>query len=237
MNRTSSTRARRAASGASTVRVGRSSLWGIPEQPFRSAVRACDVPLAPMRRAVAALPVALALAACGPLIPLPPADRADVVEPADAGAADAPVIDAAVCTYPLRVGCTGPAGCAGFRECDFTETFLGPCTCYPDAGWDRPPAVDAPPADAPGVVDAAAPEDRPPPDVVTADDRPALADVADAGARDSGLAPSVCVAHMIGCSSNRECEACGATPEGVSFCCSTNTNVCLLRNVTRGCMR
>ena len=190
----------------------------------------------------AALVFALSLAACGPLTPLPPQGAPDtgaarVDAAADTDAPDGPALDASVCTYPLRVGCVGSAGCMGYRECDFTETFLGPCTCYPDAGWDRPPAVDAPPADAPGVVDAAAPEDRPPPDVVTADDRPALADVADAGARDSGLTPSVCVAHMIGCSSNRECEACGATPEGVSFCCSTNTNVCLLRNVTRGCMR
>lgn len=190
-----------------------------------------------MRRAVAALPVALALAACGPLIPLPPADRADVVEPADAGAADAPVIDAAVCTYPLRVGCTGPAGCAGFRECDPTETFLGPCTCYADAGWDRPPPADVPAAedrpvpadqvrvDAPSDVPAA--EDRPAPaDAAAPEDRPPPADVP---------VISTCLSHPPECRSNAECAVCPATVEGVPFCCSQTNGRCYLRPVTR-CM-
>jgi hypothetical protein len=73
--------------------------------------------------------------------------------------------------------------------------------------------------------------------VVSAEDRPvAVPDVVDAGARDSGPGPLYCVAHFVDCATNRDCDSCGATPEGVTFCCSTMTAKCLLRNVTRGCM-
>lgn len=180
----------------------------------------------------AALP--LALAACGPLFPLPPEARPDgaTVEPADAKADGAPTLDASVCTYPLRVGCVGAGGCTGYRECDPTETFLGPCTCYPDAGWDRPPTVDRGAEDVARADVADAPAD-----VASAEDRPvAVPDVADAGARDAGLSPAYCIAHLIGCASNRDCAACGATPEGVAFCCSASTNGCYLRPLAHNCM-
>ena len=192
-----------------------------------------------MRRVAFAL---VTITACGPLIPLPPTDRADVATGEDsAPKADAVALDTSVCVYPLRTGCVGPGGCTGYRDCDFTQTFEGPCTCYPDAGWDRPEGADAmAPADTPapprdgaaegGGADAGADVPETTPDAAdgATEDRPDVpADV---------LTPSRCVAHPPPCATNADCAACGASAEGSTFCCLRADRVCYLRAFTHSCM-